>query len=129
MTLAPTAAGITLVIPCALLTVNRERKQGHWSARATTTAETRLLAKAAARTQPPFDHVRILVRPVQPKGRLADTGAHAPSAKAAIDGLVDAGLIVDDDGRYIRSLTYLAPVKTWPGLTEGLVLTIEEDFQ
>lgn len=39
---------------------------------------------------------------------LPDVGACAPAAKAAIDGLVDAGVIADDDPSHLTSLTLVA---------------------
>lgn len=41
--------------------------------------------------------------------RMPDTGNAFPAAKAAIDGLVDAGVLPDDNGRYVHALTFLAP--------------------
>lgn len=38
-----------------------------------------------------------------------DAGACAPEAKAAIDGLVDAGVLPDDNGKHVASITFLPP--------------------
>lgn len=41
--------------------------------------------------------------------RIPDTGSCFPAAKAAIDGLVDAGVLPDDGPEFVRSLTFLRP--------------------
>lgn len=46
------------------------------------------------------------------KGRLCDVGAPMECVKAAIDGLVDAGVIADDSSHYLHALTFIAPTKT-----------------
>lgn len=52
----------------------------------------------------------VTVEPHQKGGRLQDVGACHPSVKAAIDGIVDAGILPDDSSQYLRSLIYLPPV-------------------
>ena len=42
-------------------------------------------------------------------GRLQDVGACNPAVKAAIDGIVDAGVLPDDSSRYMKSLIFLPP--------------------
>ena len=39
---------------------------------------------------------------------MMDVGACFPAVKAAIDGLVDVGVLPDDDPRYLKSLTFIA---------------------
>lgn len=51
-----------------------------------------------------------------------DVAACCPAVKAAVDGLVDAGVIPDDDGRYFHSLRFLPPVICGEN---GLQLVIE----
>lgn len=51
-----------------------------------------------------------------------DPGAAFPAYKAALDGLRDAGVLVDDTGEYVRSVTFLPPVKKTYDALE-LVLT------
>jgi hypothetical protein len=43
------------------------------------------------------------------RGKLPDIGACYPAVKAAVDGLVDAGVLADDDGRHVRSLVFYPP--------------------
>lgn len=54
---------------------------------------------------------------------LPDVGASFPSAKAAIDGLVDAGVMPDDDPAHLHALTFLAPER---GPVDRLTLTVCE---
>lgn len=44
--------------------------------------------------------------------RMPDTGNCYPAAKAAIDGLVDAGVLANDTGRYVHSIRFVAPQAT-----------------
>lgn len=53
--------------------------------------------------------------------RMPDIGACFPAVKAAIDGIVDAGVVPDDDSRYLRQLTFTAPACTG---TDALVLRV-----
>jgi hypothetical protein len=62
--------------------------------------------------------------PFQAKGRLADAGAHFPSAKAVLDGIVDAGILEDDDGRYVLELRMIAPIRQAKGKGDELEITL-----
>jgi hypothetical protein len=64
----------------------------------------------------------VIVQPWQAKGNLADTAACNPSVKAAIDGLVDAGVIENDTGEFVQQITFM-PVKKGKN---ALVLTLHE---
>jgi len=69
----------------------------------------------------------IVATPVQPKGRLADAGAHEPVVKAVVDGLVDAGVMSDDDPAHLKTLIYHAPVRSYDDITDlGVAITIVE---
>ncbi len=52
-----------------------------------------------------------------------DVGACFPAAKAAIDGLVGAGVIPDDTPDHVITLTFRAPVV---GQGDGLELVVSE---
>jgi hypothetical protein len=52
-----------------------------------------------------------------------DVAACAPHAKAAIDGLVDAGLIPDDSPQHLLSVTFLPPLICG---VDGLAIDIQE---
>jgi len=62
---------------------------------------------------------------LQARGRLADTGAHEPPAKALLDGLVDAGVIDDDSGRQVATITFRAPQRS-PDAIDRIIVTISE---
>ena len=47
------------------------------------------------------DHVRIVATVHKTRGGKWDAGNLYPTAKAVVDGLVDAGLFVDDSNRYV----------------------------
>lgn len=57
------------------------------------------------------------------RAHVPDVGACLPSTKAAIDGLVDAGVIDDDDPEHLWSLTFNRPVVTG---RDAVTLTIKE---
>ena len=55
--------------------------------------------------------ITVTVEPHQKGGRSQDVGACNPAVKAAIDGLVDAGVLPDDSPEFVKSLVYLPPKK------------------
>jgi crossover junction endodeoxyribonuclease RusA len=98
-------------------TVNSERAGGARGiggprARADLTREWRTAFWALCLEQkiPPLQHVHIEALQVCRDKRMPDIGACYPAAKAAIDGLVDAGVIVDDNGQWVQGLTFVPPV-------------------
>jgi hypothetical protein len=101
-----------LVVEAELLTVNRER-QIHHQARAKIVKRARRLAHAIAIEEriPPLGRVDAEFWFGQHLSKLADPGAHYPSAKAVLDGIVDAGILEDDDGRFVRSVTMQGPYR------------------
>ena len=94
------------------VTTNAERSGNRW-VRAAATKEWRDAFAWLARREriPRMRWINITVQPVQKRGRLQDTAACNPSAKAAIDGLVDAGIVPDDTGEYVRQITFLPCVR------------------
>ena len=76
----------------------RSNARLHWAEKMVLTRNIRDAARLAARDVPPFDvPVTItLVWTVTDKRR-RDVGASSPTLKAAIDGLVDAGILVRGD--------------------------------
>lgn len=52
---------------------------------------------------------QISVVPYQKRGKLQDVAACAPAAKAAIDGLVDAGVLPDDSSKFVTAIEFCAP--------------------
>jgi len=88
-------------------TTNAERRMTRWE-RAAHTKEWRgaFYWLAKAKRIPLLTAVTIEAVPLQARGPLQDTAACNPAVKAAIDGLVDAGVVPDDNGRHVRSITF-----------------------
>ncbi len=91
-------------------TTNAERAGNRWE-RAKLTKEWRSDFQLLAKYEkiPPMAWITVTVEPHQKGGRLQDVGACNPSAKAAIDGLVDAGVLPDDSSKFVKSLIFLPP--------------------
>ena len=107
-------------------TMNTSRgRTAHWAQEAARTRDWRTAfgLLAFAEGVPPLERVHITVHHECRTARLADCGAIAPAAKAAVDGLRDAGIIPDDDPRHVLSLTFTAPRKTG---VDALTIEIEE---
>lgn len=104
---ASTAPGhaYTVALPAGLplLNANRSRRQ-HWAVVRRAARDIRLAAFAAARNQriPLLDraHILYVIHPT-PQTRKRDPANWAESAKAAVDGIVDAGVFVDDDSKHV----------------------------
>lgn len=90
-------------------TLNKERS-GNRFERAKFTAETRQLFGLLLKNEqvPKLTGASVSVKLWQ-KGRLQDTGACMPYVKAAIDGMVDAGMFIDDTGDHVVSINFYAP--------------------
>lgn len=92
-------------------TVNQERNK-HFYQRAALVAEWRKAFSGLARFQkiPPIAAADIVVVHHRlSRASLPDVAAALPAAKAAIDGLCDAGVFVGDGPDVVRSLTFVAP--------------------
>jgi hypothetical protein len=92
-------------------TLNKERGVHHM-VRAKVTKEWRQafcdLAQEAM--VPHMEQVEIIAQPYVLSARYRqDVGACFPHVKAAIDGLVDAGVLIDDHSQIVVKLTFLAP--------------------
>jgi hypothetical protein len=70
-----------------------------------------------------FGAVDVVVTPYLHTMVRQDTGGCIPAAKAAIDGLVDVGVLPSDGPDVVRSLKFLAPIH---GEGNGLVLELTE---
>ena len=74
---------------------------------------------------PPLAWVHVEARPQYRTARsLPDTAACVGSVKAAIDGLVDAGVLPDDGGELVRRVTFVAPVVDRMLHSDRLVLVV-----
>ncbi len=96
------------------VSLNAERKK-HWTARQKTSAEWReafaVLAVTKGVPALPYISVDVVVEQ-KGNGKLQDVGNCYPSAKAAIDGLVDAGVIPDDTPEHLLSIKFFAPERS-----------------
>lgn len=99
----------------------------HWARRAAKTRSVRLLAKAAARGADRFQVARLDVQVHYPTNRTADPHNIASTVlKAAIDGVVDAGVLPDDDHTHLTAVTISRGPKTSVKGIYRLTLTLEE---
>lgn len=99
-----------------ILTVNAERAANRW-VRAEFVKEWRTEFGWRSKTVPKMAWFSVVAMPFQQRGRLQDVGACLPAVKAAIDGLVDRGVVPDDDARYVRSIVFHPPQRGENGLT------------
>lgn len=107
------------------LTINKERSMPY-RARALVVREWRdsFYILAADQRMPGFAWIEVGVHPVLPNRRWTqDLGNCLPSVKAAIDGLVDYGVIPDDTDAFVRVLTF-HPTTFTPGRRAGLTLHV-----
>jgi len=105
-------------------TLNKERTLHHM-ARAKLVKEWRNAFCEAAQNamMPHMTKVEIVAQPYVLNGRYAqDTGNCFPAVKAAVDGLVDAGVLIDDNANIVVKLTFLAPIQG----SDGLEISISE---
>ena len=77
--------------------------RGHWSRGHRLTKHWRQLATIYARKEriPALDRARIVVTFHKPTRRRYDPANYYPTVKAIVDGLVDAGVLPDDDGLHL----------------------------
>ena len=107
-------------------TANAERRMHyHERARRVREARTRWTWLVLAEKIPNLERVSIVAQPLARSRKWrADVAACYPSVKAAIDGIVDAGVIGDDDDSHLLAVTFL-PVR-YAG-QDGLTLTIVDE--
>lgn len=70
---------------------------------------------------PAFERAVLIVQPHLAKGQPQDVDACHPAAKAAIDGLVDAGVLISDGPRHVIEIRYMAAL---PDSRDGLSILI-----
>lgn len=101
-------AVVELTMPEKPLTLNRERNL-HRMQRAQFVRHWReqfgWLGREAKMQPASWLHVSAI--PFQRRGPLQDVSSCHPSVKAAIDGLVDIGIIPDDTAEFVPAITYL----------------------
>lgn len=93
------ARKVVVDAPCDWINSNQRL---HRMQTAKLTAAWRQAGMDAAKDVPPCtDHVRILAHIWKPRRGRYDAGNLYPTAKAAIDGIVSAGVLVDDSNEYV----------------------------
>ena len=90
--------------PAGLLNMNQ---RGHWVPRYRRTKEIRGLVAVLARAylEPVACRQAVTATYQWPDNRRRDAENWAPTTKACIDGLRDAGILPDDDKRWVASVT------------------------
>jgi Holliday junction resolvase RusA-like endonuclease len=80
----------------------------HWAVKAAKVRTWRQAAAVHARNAhiPMLDRASVLVEPCWTSKRRRDASNIAPTAKAAIDGLTDAGVWADDDDDHVTGVTF-----------------------
>ena len=120
-------------VPCAVKSLNEESGK-NWQWRHRLRKQIRKDAWACAiqainrgelRRFAHEEPVQIIVQSHE-RGRCLDPGNAMASAKAAIDGLRDARVLVDDSGRYVKAITFLAGVPVADERSEGLTIMFTE---
>lgn len=80
----------------------RSNQRHHWAKKAKLVAAVRLVARACGAKVERIDGpVVVSMVWTVPDKRRRDVGASSPSLKAAIDGLVDAGVLLADDSTVV----------------------------
>lgn len=108
---------VELVYHARPWTINEERAKNRW-VRADRTREWRQAFFWLAKAQkiPCLTDCVIIATPYQEKGRMQDVAACVPAVKAAIDGIVDAGVLIDDAPTHLKAITFNQPQKGKPAL-------------
>lgn len=83
--------------------MSQNTRAGHWGARRDVAAYWRRMALAHARRHrlPHMNRAHIVVTVHKPHSRKYDAGNLYPVGKALVDGLVDHGLVPDDDNAHV----------------------------
>jgi crossover junction endodeoxyribonuclease RusA len=99
---AATRRAWTVELPAGMKLMNANHRI-HWRRRVEYTKALRDAACVLAKAQriPTLDRAHIVCVYEPPTARRCDPTNWAPSAKAAVDGLVDAGVLEDDDAKHL----------------------------
>lgn len=112
------------VHPSMMLTSNQRL---HWADKARRTRQIRTIALLRARSNhvQPLEQATITAVIAPPDKRRSDAHNAQPAVKAAIDGIVDAGVLPDDDNKHLVELRFVADHPTNQGVWR-IDLHIEE---
>lgn len=105
----------------------RSNDRMHWAKKAKLTRQVRAQAAVEAQRDGEKFHIPVMVTLIWevPDRRVRDVGASAPTLKAILDGLVDAGMLPADDHRWVTRESY--GVRLTPG-RRAVVVEIEPDL-
>ena len=89
-------------------------RSGHWSNHAAENATLRRWAEVTGTDEGVVFGGPVTIEALMTvhRGVLPDCDAIAAAVKPVIDGIVDAGVILDDSPEHVRSITYLAPQRS-----------------
>lgn len=108
-------------------TVNAQRNMHHMVAARLVKVWRELAAEACA-DKPAFDGnrpVTVAVYTALRTKRSQDCGAAYPAVKAAIDGMVDAGIIPDDTPQYLAGIIMFSP--TFGAEDDSMIFVVSEE--
>lgn len=104
----------TLTIPSMPLLSSNDRL--HWAVKMRRVKDLRLIGCALARRRgiPPLvrAEIEVIVHPGS-RTRRIDPSNYADTAKPVIDGIVDAGVLPDDNAQHLTRVSYVEGVR-WP---------------
>ena len=103
----PTTQTITIPIPANEWITSNDRYTRYPKAGRTKALRYRAMLLARQQLQPMTGPVHVAVTTWYRGGRGLDADAAAPAVKACLDGIVDAGILADDDGKHVVAITYL----------------------
>jgi len=118
---------IELPVGMPLLTSNQQRRAGHWSKYYAIIRNIRRETnQRACKQRIPKNLPKVKIKAIYhpPDNRRRDPDAIAPSLKAAIDGIVDSGVIKDDNNKIVTSIEIVSGTNIKKG---QLVIIIEEN--
>ena len=90
-------------LPIGLQLINANDRD-HWRKSAGKTATIRSVARGQAKGIPRLGKVKIRAVYYAPDNRRRDVSNLFPSVKAAVDGIVDAGVLKDDSDKFVVAL-------------------------
>lgn len=106
---------LTFTIPADLWLSANQRM--HWAPKSHRTKRLRFMAYATARSEliANLGTTHVVAFIGYPRNGKADPANAAPTVKALIDGMVDAGVWPDDDSTHVLGPTYMRDPKTGDG--------------
>lgn len=117
---------LTFTVELRPWTVNRQRSMHHYMIARLVQRWRHQAQEACEGAKPLTPPVQVSVTPILRGKRKQDVGACYPAVKAAIDGMVDAGVIPDDTPENLISITMYAPIF---GMTTDCVVFLVHEVE